>query len=278
MKIGLIAGGGALPLSVEHGAREDDHDLFVCALSGFADAGDFSAKTATFGLAEFGKITAAFKDYGCTHVCFTGTVSRPDFKALRPDMKALRHLPGAIVAAKSGDDALLSYILSVFEQEGFTIIAPQDLCKSLLIPCGVFGAASKAELHRSDIEKACETALAIGALDIGQGAVVCRGLVLAVEAQEGTDAMLRRVAALPDDLRGRAEKREGVLAKMVKPGQEVRVDLPTIGLETVRLAAAAGLAGIVAEEGQAFIIDKAAVIDAATEAGLFIAGLPAATP
>lgn len=278
MKIGLIAGGGALPLSVEYGAREDGHDLFICALSGFADPDGFTSKAATFGLAEFGKITAAFKDYGCTHVCFAGQVSRPDFKALRPDMKGLRHLPGAIVAAKSGDDALLTYILSVFEQEGFAIMPPQTLCQSMLLPSGVFGAVTNADAHRSDIEKACEMALAIGALDIGQGAVVCRGLVLAVEAQEGTDAMLRRVAALPENLRGTTTNREGVLAKMVKPGQEVRVDLPTIGLETVRLAAAAGMAGIVAEEGRAFILDRANVVKMANEAGLFIAGLPVATP
>ena len=275
MKIGLIAGGGALPLSVEHGAKQDGHDIFICVIAGFGAREDFSSDCDVVGLAEFGKISSLFKANGCTHVCFAGTVARPDFKTLRPDMKGLRYLPGAIKAAKLGDDSLLSYILNVFEQDGFEIIAPQDLCKNLLLPSGFFGDVKHAGTHRSDIEKACQTALSIGALDIGQGAVVCRGLVLAVEAQEGTDAMLRRVASLPDDLRGSSKKREGILAKMVKPGQETRVDLPTIGLETVKLVAAAGLAGIVAEEGRAFIIEKMAVIDAANEAGLFIAGLPA---
>ena len=124
-------------------------------------------------------------------------------------------------------------------------------------------------------KKACKVARAIGELDIGQGAIVCRGLVLAVEAQEGTDEMLRRVGRLPQEIRGNPSEREGVLAKMVKPGQETRVDLPTIGPETIRLAAAAGLAGIAAEGGQAFVMDKEKVIKMANEAGLFVLGLPA---
>ena len=130
------------------------------------------------------------------------------------------------------------------------------------------------KVHKEDAKTACEIASKIGALDIGQCAVVCQGVVLAVEAQEGTDAMLKRVADLPSDIRGSASERKGVLAKMVKPTQETRVDLPTIGPATIENAAAAGLAGIVAEGGRAFIIDKDEVITLADAAGLFIAGLP----
>lgn len=146
----------------------------------------------------------------------------------------------------------------------------------LMLNEGVIGAVAMSDDHRNDALKACETAAAIGALDIGQGAVVARGVVLAVEAQEGTDAMLERLIDLPTELRGTLQARVGVLAKLIKPTQDIRVDLPTIGPETVRLAAAAGLAGIVAEAGGAFVIDREETIAHADMAGLFIAGLPPA--
>lgn len=278
MKIGLIAGGGALPQSVVAGSRQGGHDIFVAVLDGFGSPADFNVDHGIFGLAEFGKITRAFQSAGCTHVCFAGNVRRPDFKKLKPDLKGLKHLAGAVKAAAKGDDSLLSYLLSIFESEGFQIISPQDLCADLLLPTGDLGNIQFTKAHKGDADKACEIAKSIGALDIGQAAVVCRGLVLAVEAQEGTDKMLTRVAALPDDIRGRPSAPEGVLAKMVKPGQEDRIDLPTIGPETIRLAAEAGLAGIVAESGRAFVMDRETVIDAANAAGIFIHGFTPATP
>lgn len=273
MHIGLIAGGGDLPKYVVKAAQQDGHDVSVIALKGFAELSDF-AQAKALGVAEFGKMTKALKKAKATHVCFAGIVKRPDFKSLKPDLKAMLHMGGAVKAAKQGDDALMRYILEVFEKEGFDVIAPQDVCQSLLLPEGILGAVPLTKAHKEDAAKACEIASKIGALDIGQGAVVCGGVVLAVEAQEGTDAMLNRVAELPAEIRGTAGERKGVLAKMVKPTQETRVDLPTIGPATIENAAAAGLAGIVAEGGRAFIIDRERVIDLADATGLFIAGLP----
>jgi len=277
MKIGLIAGGGELPKNVAAAALQDSHDLTVIALDGFANSDDFSNST-TLGLSEFGKIVKLLKKSNSTHVCFAGIVKRPDFKTLKPDLKSIRYFPGAVKAAGHGDDALLRYLLGVFEKEGFDIIAPQELSKSLLLSEGMLGSVKLAERHKEDTQKACEVATQIGRLDIGQGAVICRGMVLAVEAQEGTDAMLARVAALPAALRGTLKNREGVLAKMPKPGQELRVDLPTIGPKTIEYVSLAGLAGIVAEAGRTFIIDRDDVIAAANQAGVFIAGLPASKP
>lgn len=274
MHIGVIAGGGALPKHVVKAAQSDGYEVTVIALKGFADTADYSAAKA-FGIAEFGKMTKALKKAKATHICFAGIVKRPDFKNLKPDLKAMFHMGGAIKAAKEGDDALMRYLLGLFEKEGFEVIAPQDVCQSLLLPEGILGAVPLTEQHKSDAQKACEIASAIGALDIGQGAVICDGVALAVEAQEGTDAMLRRVAELPAEIRGSATQRKGVLAKMVKPTQETRVDLPTIGPATIEHAAAAGLAGIVAEGGRAFVIDREEVIALANAEGLFIAGLPA---
>ena len=269
-KIGLIAGGGALPHEVISGAEALEYDVFVGALLGFSRPEDFSVQAKAFGFGEIGGLIKAFKGENCTHVSFAGTVSRPDFKKIKPDFKGIRLLPKVIAAAKAGDDALLKFIVSIFEKEGFEIIAPQDLCSSTLVELGALGAVTPNKVQMNDIEKAMKIASVIGQHDIGQGAVVCDGLVLAVEAQEGTDQMLSRVAALAANVRGTEAQRAGVLAKRLKPGQEERIDLPTIGVDTVKGAARAGLAGIAVEAGKAFIMDKNSVRKLADECGLFI--------
>lgn len=271
MKVGLLAGSGALPKAVAEGAKALGHDLYLAQIEGVQIPG-LDGKIYRFG--EFGKITKDFKSAGVTHVCFAGNVGRPDLTKIRPDFQTLKRLPGAIKAAREGDDALLRYVVSNFEKEGFEIVSPQELCSALLMPAGHIGQHKIEEIDREDAEKAMKVARQIGALDIGQAVVVCRGLILAVEAQEGTDGVLRRVANLPINIRGHAGKRSGVLAKMLKPGQENRVDLPTIGPKTVRLAAEAGLAGIITEAGQAFVIDRAEVAKLADAEGLFVVGLP----
>ena len=274
MKIGLIAGQGKLPHYVLSGAQSVGHETLVIGFKGITKVDAFSVDVKEFGLAEFGGIVKYLKREKCTHVCMAGVIERPDFSDLKPDMKGLKYFPGALSASKRGDDALLTYIVSIFEKEGFEIVSPQSLCAELLIGDGHLGAVKLTSSHRDDALKACEIARYIGAKDIGQGAIVCGGLVLAVEAQDGTDAMLTRITDLPVEMRGRANERRGVLAKLLKPAQEDRVDMPTIGPETIRLAEAAGLAGIVVESGRAFCIDKAETIDAANAAGIFIVGLP----
>lgn len=272
-KVGLIAGGGKLPHAVRSGAVQSGYDIFTLALTGFSKADDFDGDAAQFRIGDFGKIVKRLKSEKVDAICFAGIVTRPDFSALRPDMGGLKYLPGIIKAARGGDDALLAHVSDIFEKEGMIVIGPQEICASLLAPLGVIGAISPKDAYQEDIDKARSIAKAIGALDIGQGAVVSGGLVLAVEAQEGTQAMLERVAGLPVELRGDSAARAGVLAKMVKPGQESRLDLPTIGVDTINAAARAGLAGIAVEQGRAFILDRDQMIAAADKAGLFVIGL-----
>ena len=255
MKIGLIAGGGRLPDYVREAAMETDSLGLVIALDPFVDQGKFpNADRSRLG--QFGKIVRSLKKAECTHICCAGLVKRPDFKRLRPDLKAIRYLPGTIRAARKGDDALLRHVLGLFEKEGFEIVAPQDVCAELMLGEGALGAVPLTDDHRSDALKACKVAAAIGALDVGQGAVVARGVTLALEAQEGTDPMLQRLLDLPQELRGTPDLREGVLAKLVKENQDIRVDMPVIGPDTVKYAAEAGLAGIVGEAGGLFVIDR----------------------
>lgn len=273
LNIGLIVGGGSLPDYVHAAAIEGGMLGTIIALDPFVPETKFPTAD-RLRLGQFGKMVRQLKKAKCTHVCFAGIVKRPDFKRLKPDLKAMRHLPGTIRAAGQGDDSLMRHVLGLFEQEGFEIISPQEVCADLMMTEGLIGHVPMTETHRNDALQACKIAAAIGSLDIGQGAVVARGVTLAVEAQEGTDAMLTRLLALPPELRGTSDARVGVFAKLIKPDQDIRVDLPTIGPETVRRAAEAGLAGIVAEAGGAFIIDRAVVVALADEAGVFIAGLP----
>jgi hypothetical protein len=162
-----------------------------------------------------------------------------------------------------------------FEKEGFAIEGAQEVMGDLALAVGALGRFAPGDEHAADIAKAVTMARSIGDLDIGQGAVVCDGLVLAVEAQEGTDAMLSRVADLPADLHGAPSRRRGVLAKVAKPIQEERVDLPTIGVATIAGADRAGLAGIVGVAGRMLVVDRAAVVAAADAAGIFVVGVAA---
>jgi len=272
-RLGLIAGGGGLPLALAAHCRDAGRPYFVIRLRGFADAALEAHPGDIAGIGEIGRIVRLARDAGCQSLCFAGLVRRPDFAALKPDLRGLTWLPGAAMAARKGDDALLRFLMSEFEKEGFVIEGAHEVMAELALQPGPLGRMTPGADHDEDIAKAIQVARAIGELDIGQGAVVCDGLTLAIEAQEGTDALLRRVAELPAALHGTAAGRRGVLAKVAKPIQEERVDLPTIGVATVEGADRAGLAGIVGIAGKMLVIDRAAVAAAADAAGLFITGV-----
>jgi len=271
-KLGLIAGGGALPLAIAARCEAEGRPVFVVRLNSFADPHLIRYPGLEAGMAEIGRVLAALKAADCVAVCFAGTVNRPDFKALKPDLKGALVLPGIIAAATKGDDALLRKILSVFENEGYAIEGADDILGGETLTVGALGCVTPDEAQLSDLRKALHVAEKAGELDIGQGAVVCEGLVLAVEAQEGTDAMLARVAGLPGDLRGATGNPKGSLGKAPKPIQDLRVDMPVIGAQTIEMAAAAGLAGVGGVVGKLILIDRAAIIEAADRLGLFVWG------
>jgi DUF1009 family protein len=276
-KLGLIAGGGNLPVEIAEHCEQAGRALFVIRLKGFAGADLADYAGAEVGIAELGKCFKALKRAGCEAVCLAGNVTRPDFGALIPDLRGLAVLPAAIAAAGKGDDALLRVLIGEFEKEGFVVEGAHEVMDDLGLPAGPLGRCVPTPEQRADVDRALEVARAIGRLDVGQAAVVCRGLVLAVEAQEGTDHMLARVADLPEPLRGRPGAAAGVLAKAPKPIQETRVDLPTIGLATIQAVARAGLAGIAGEAGRLLVLDREAVIELADELGVFIVGMEPAT-
>ena len=272
-KLGLIAGGGDLPASVAARCEAEGRPLYIVRLDGFADDSLLAWDGETLGIAQIGGILKALRRENCEVICLAGYVNRPDFKTLKPDLKGATLLPGIIAAATKGDDALLRKILGVFEAEGFSVEGADDILGGYMLSLGALGAVSPNDNDMFDLKKAIHVAEKSGELDIGQGAVVCDGLVLAVEAQEGTDQMLLRVAGLPQDLRGSADHRKGTLAKAPKPIQDIRVDMPVIGPRTVELAAAAGLAGIGGFVDRLLIMDVAATRATADRLGLFIWGM-----
>ncbi|HEV7352647.1 MAG TPA: UDP-2,3-diacylglucosamine diphosphatase LpxI [Brevundimonas sp.] len=271
-RLGLIAGGGDLPLRIAARCDDEGRSLFVIRLKGFADPHLARWPGVDLGMAEIGGILAALKREGCGAVCFAGIVARPDFRSLKPDLKGATLLPGIVAAATKGDDALLRKILSIFEAEGYAIEGADDLLGGETLPAGALGRVTPTPEQLADLKKALHVAEKAGELDIGQGAVVVDGLVLAVEAQEGTDAMLQRTAGLPADLRGAAGARKGALGKAPKPIQDLRVDMPVMGVRTVELAAAAGLAGVGGVAGQLILIDREGMVAAADRLGLFVWG------
>lgn len=271
-KLGIIAGGGELPVVLAEHMAATQRPYFVARIAPMADPALEKHPGASHGLGAMGARMDAMREAGCDAVVLLGQVARPDLKTLQLDEVAMSMLPAILAAMPHGDDALLRAVLSEHERAGFRVVGAEQAMNDLLAPPGAWGAIAPNAAQLADITKAAKVAAASGAFDIGQGVVVCDGLVLAVEAQEGTDAMLRRVAELPTTIRGTQQARRGVLLKRPKPIQERRIDLPTIGVRTIEGAANAGLAGVAVEAQGALAVRRADIIAAANRAGIFVYG------
>lgn len=271
-RLGIIAGGGELPVALAEHCTAAGQAYFVARVAPYADPALSAHPGTTDGLGAMGARINALRSAGCDAIVLIGQVPRPDFAVLELDDGARAMLPALIAAAPQGDDALLRALLAEHERAGFRVLGVEEVMGELLATAGVWGAHVPTAAHMKDLRLAAKVAAAIGGFDIGQGVVSADGLVLAVEAQEGTDAMLRRVAALPPSVRGTAQARRGVLVKRPKPIQERRIDLPTIGVRTIEAAADAGLAGVAVEAGGALAVRRDQMIAAADRAGLFLCG------
>lgn len=266
--IGIIAGGGSLPGVLIRACRAHGWPVFVVVLDRTQTAPEIEAVPHQFiRIGAVGAILSALREAGAREVVLAGGIKRPSFLSLKPDARGVKLLAKLGGQLGQGDDALLRTIVAEIESEGFTSIGAQDLLRDLVAPEGCWGRVDADDAAHDDIARALHVVKTLGALDIGQAAVVQQGIVLGVEAVEGTDALLERVGAL------RREGPGGVLVKAAKPDQERRADLPTIGVETVRRAAEAGLRGIAVEAGNAIVVDREGMIAAADEAGLFVLGV-----
>lgn len=273
--LGIIAGAGALPALLARAWEGEGGRVFIVALEGIADDSISAFPHSRHPIGKFGASVAALKAAGCEAVTMAGKVKRPDWGALIPDLKGAALMPRLVAAATRGDDAILRALIDAFESEGLPVRAPETILKSLAAPEGDLAQKRATPTDDADIERAIAVLRALSPLDVGQGCVVAEGVVLAVEAAQGTDQMLADLTALPAHLKGTAGTRKGVLVKMAKTGQERRVDLPAVGAATVERAAAAGLAGIAVEAEGALIIDRLAAIARADALGLFLKGVRA---
>jgi DUF1009 family protein len=266
--LGILAGSGRLPGQIAAAARAAGRDVFLIGLEGFAEPAVLAPwPHEVIRILAAGRIIAALRSHGCRDLVLIGPVRRPSLFGLRPDAEGARILARIGRAAFAGDDGLLAAVVKVLGEEGFRVLGAHEILGEALGPAGLLSQAAPDALAMADIRRSAAVLHALGMVDVGQGCVVQQGIVLALEAAEGTDAMLARCGALERPGPG------GVLVKLVKPGQDRRTDLPTIGPDTIRAAAAAGLRGVAFEAGGTIVADRVAAIAAADAAGLFLLGL-----
>ena len=278
-RLAIIAGGGMLPHHVADAARLHGEDPFIIALSNEADQDWNGFDHCALGIGNFRQITATFRAEGIDRVVLSGGVRRrPEWRDIKPTFRTLAKVPSVLKTLLSGgDDAVLKMAIDLIEASGARVIGVQEIVPELLAEVGPLGSLQPNNDDRRDIEVAVEAAVALGRLDVGQGAVAVGGRVVALEGPEGTDAMLRRVAQLRTD--GRiSTRRKGVLVKLCKPQQEQRADLPSVGPSTVFGAVEAGLSGIAVEAGRALVLEREAMLAAAAAHGIFLTGIDRTHP
>lgn len=267
-KLGIIAGGGSIPkMLIEHCAAQG-RDFFVLAIEGNADkaliTNDIPHQWIRIGQAGTG--FKRFAEEKVQDVIMIGTIKRPGFFDLVPDLRTTAFF--AKVGAKAlGDDGILRALVNEIEAEGMTVRGIHEVMSDLLVKPGILGRHKPDKQALVDIRRGIDVALALGKLDVGQSVVVQQGLVLGVEGIEGTDELIRRCCEY------RRKGNGGVLVKLRKPQQDMRIDLPTIGPRSVSRAQESGLRGIVVHAGNGLIVDEAETIRLADKAGLFIMGI-----
>ncbi len=275
--LAIICGGGTLPFAVADAVMKHGRRVVLFALRGIADPARIAHYPHRWGaVGQLGHFMRFAADEGCKDVVLIGSLVRPAIWQVRLDWRTILVLPQIVAAFRGGDDHLLSGIGRIFEEHGFRLLGAHEVAPDILVPDGPLGAAQPSVQDRADIARGLSFLRTIGSFDIGQAVVVADNQVLAVEAAEGTDAMLARVAELRANGRIRLPAGRGVLVKAPKPQQDHRFDLPSIGPQTVEAARCAGLAGVAVAAGATIIAEPSSVIAAADRAGLFVLGVSAA--
>lgn len=266
-KLGIIAGGGGAPQNLIQACQDLGRPFFVVCLEGQAEmeiGGDIPHAWLPLGAGT--KLKKLFEEQNIAEIVMIGRVRRPSLTEIKPDWLALKVLT-KIGMNKLGDDGLLRAIGKALEDElNVRVVGVQDVLADLLTPEGLLTKTQPDETAQADIQRGIEVAQALGKLDVGQAVVVQQGIVLGVEAAEGTDALIDRASGL------RREGLGGILVKLAKPQQDNRFDLPTIGVQTVESVAQAGLRGIVVHAGRSLIVNREATLAAAEAANIFVIG------
>lgn len=265
--LGIIAGGGALPKALIMRCRTQKRPVYVLGLKGHADTDLLEHTNGAFiRIGAVGKAVRLMKRSGVQDIVFIGSVRRPSIPEILPDWKALMILMRAGFRLL-GDDSLLKIILAEADKVGFRVVGIDTLMPELLAPAGIYGKVRPTRKDLADIERGVSVAKTLGRVDVGQAVIVQQGLILSVEGIEGTARLIQRTAALKRKGGG------GVLVKVAKPQQDRRVDLPTIGPDTVQAVFDAGFRGIAVESGAALLVEAEKMIRLADRKGLFVMGV-----
>ena len=262
-KIALVAGALQLPFFTRDALRRAGWDVFVIGLKNFVDPKLNPDMVIRLGGA--GRAVREMRRRGIHKMTFVGAIGHPNLYDIRPDLWSLTALL-SIMKHQRGYDSMATTLNKILEKRGFEVIAAQDIAPELTFDkAGVKTKTKPTKSDKSDIERAVDVSHTIGVADIGASVVVDKQ-VIAVEAAEGTAKMLERVV----DMRKSKRRASGVFAKMTKPGQDLRIDIPAIGVDTVRAVANAHLRGIVVNTKTCFVVDKENVIKLANKLGIFI--------
>ena len=273
--LGIVAGGGTLPQRLIEACDAQGIKTFIVAFEGHTDFSILEGRPHIITRlgAPPGRIIKTLKAHQAMDLVLIGSLSRPHISELRPDLYTARLLWRLSLRA-FGDSDFLSLIRAELEREGFRLHGVHKFVHDLLVQEGPVGEYTPSKADLIDIERGMEISQKIGALDVGQSVIVQAGIVLGVEAVEGTDELIRRCASLKR--KGPVEGRGGVLVKTCKPQQDRDFDLPTIGPDTVKNAAEAGLAGIAVHAGDSLLVDAQKVAETADRHKMFVIGLDVA--
>lgn len=267
VRLGILAGGGSVPQEVAAAALARGWPVHVVAIDGEADGGFPGLPVTRVNWGQIGRMTRAFRQNECTHLVIVGRVSRPDMTRIKPDFGLLRAIPSILrIMASGGDDGVLRGVIRFFEGHGLTVVGPADVAPALAVAEGPLSDRAPGPQDIEDIAKGFEIVRLLGPFDVGQGVVVRDGRIIAIEGAEGTDRMLTRVPMPPAGA-------HGVLVKRPKPQQDMRVDMPVIGPDTISNSAKAGLAGVAVLAGQVLVTQREDLIRRTAEHGLFVVGV-----
>jgi DUF1009 family protein len=267
-KLGILAGGGTLPALLVDACHKAGRGVHVVTFKGQPKPDGLTLTDTLHTEVPLGHVSAtlgALKAAGVAQVVLAGNLSKPSLFDLRPDLKAAKVLASLW---RQHDDDILRHVCALLEAEGFSVVGAHTLLPDLLAGVGALGRCQPSEAERGDITLGLRVARALGAEDVGQGVVVKDRVVIGVEAVEGTDALLQRCAAL------RGKGQGGVLVKVCKPAQDMRVDLPAIGPKTIQTLAQHGYAGVAVEAGKTLLLESDKTLALADKNGIFIYGAP----
>ena len=223
-------------------------------------------------IGQLGKAILILKKYECKKIIFAGKVSTPNFTNTKFDFRALYYLPRIIKGAKKGDASIIKVVINIFKKEGFKIISSTFFNPELLLKIGNYTKIKPDSFSKKDILKGKSIIIGQNRRKNGQGVVIRDSHVIAIEGLDGTDVMLTKADVLLNRFSHR-NKRKGILLKFPKRNQDLRVDLPTVGIKTVKKCAKIGLKGIVLKANQNIVLDRSKCISLANKNRMFICAI-----